>query len=182
MAHSSDTVTSNERPGALPPGKIILLNGASSSGKSSLATILQAILPAPFWHISIDHLVAANVLPQPRIVSGEFKWHELRPQFHRCLPAFALGGNNLIVEHIVETEQWMNRLLALLAGIDAGAHFYFAHSFAALDSNEAAATCSHGADFAAVIERNNIHAVQFHPEKSGDSGARVLQNFLRLAA
>jgi len=122
MAHSSDTVTSNERPGAPPPGKIILLNGASSSGKSSLATILHAILPEPFWHISIDHLVAANVLPQPRIVSGEFKWHELRPQFfegfHRCLPALALGGNNLIVEHIVETKQWMNRLLTLLAGID----------------------------------------------------------------
>ena len=73
------------------------------------------------------------------------------------------------------------RDLPLLAGIDAGAYFYFAHSFAALDSNEAAATCSHGADFAAVIERKNIHAVQFHPEKSGDSGARVLQNFLRLA-
>jgi len=72
---------------------------------------------------------------------------------------------------------------SLLAGIDAGAYFYFAHSYAALDSNGAtAATCSHGAEFAAVIEQQNIYAVQFHPEKSGDSGARVLQNFLRLAA
>jgi len=72
---------------------------------------------------------------------------------------------------------------SLLAGIDAGAYFYFAHSFAALDSNGgAAATCSYGAEFAAVIEQKNIFAVQFHPEKSGDSGARVLHNFLRLAA
>ncbi len=71
----------------------------------------------------------------------------------------------------------------LLAGIDAGAYFYFAHSYAALDSNDAAAaTCSHGAEFAAVIEQRNIYGVQFHPEKSGDSGARVLQNFLRPAA
>jgi imidazole glycerol phosphate synthase glutamine amidotransferase subunit len=71
---------------------------------------------------------------------------------------------------------------SLLSGIDAGAYFYFAHSYAALDSSDAAATCSHGAEFAAVIEKQNIFAVQFHPEKSGESGARVLQNFLRLAA
>jgi imidazole glycerol phosphate synthase glutamine amidotransferase subunit len=70
----------------------------------------------------------------------------------------------------------------LLAGIDAGAYFYFAHSYAALDSNGAAtATCFHGAEFAAVIEQKNIYAAQFHPEKSGDPGARVLQNFLRIA-
>jgi len=71
---------------------------------------------------------------------------------------------------------------SLLSGIDAGAYFYFAHSYAALDSNNIAATCSHGAEFAAVIEQRNVFAVQFHPEKSGDSGARVLQNFLGLAA
>lgn len=72
---------------------------------------------------------------------------------------------------------------SLLAGIDAGAYFYFAHSYAALDSSEAAAaTCNHGTEFVAVIEQPNIYAVQFHPEKSGGSGAHVLQNFLSLAA
>jgi imidazole glycerol phosphate synthase glutamine amidotransferase subunit len=72
---------------------------------------------------------------------------------------------------------------SLLAGIDSGAYFYFAHSYAAPDSNgSTAATCTHGAKFSAVIEHRNIYAVQFHPEKSGDCGARVLQNFLRLAA
>jgi len=71
----------------------------------------------------------------------------------------------------------------LLAGIDAGAYFYFAHSYAALDSTGAsAATCSYGTEFVAVIEQQNVYAVQFHPEKSGDPGVRVLDNFLRLAA
>ena len=71
----------------------------------------------------------------------------------------------------------------LLAGIDPGAYFYFAHSYAVLDSNgTATATCSHGAEFAAVIEQKNVCAVQFHPEKSGDPGARLLRNFLRIAA
>jgi imidazole glycerol phosphate synthase glutamine amidotransferase subunit len=71
----------------------------------------------------------------------------------------------------------------LLAGISENAYFYFAHSYAALDSNgHSSATCTYGAEFAAVIEEQNMFAVQFHPEKSGDAGARVLQNFLRLAA
>ncbi|HXY26133.1 MAG TPA: imidazole glycerol phosphate synthase subunit HisH [Candidatus Acidoferrum sp.] len=71
----------------------------------------------------------------------------------------------------------------LLNGVSPGAYFYFAHSFAALDLDDSVcASCRHGADFAAVIEHKNICAVQFHPEKSGDAGARVLENFLRMAA
>lgn len=71
----------------------------------------------------------------------------------------------------------------LLAGIDTSAYFYFAHSYAAPDSDgSTAATCFHGSPFAAIVENQNIHGVQFHPEKSGDSGARLLRNFLRIAA
>ncbi len=71
----------------------------------------------------------------------------------------------------------------LLAGIDSSAYFYFAHSFAAPDSNGSTiATCFHGASFAAIVEKQNIYGVQFHPEKSGDAGSRLLRNFLRLAA
>jgi imidazole glycerol phosphate synthase glutamine amidotransferase subunit len=72
----------------------------------------------------------------------------------------------------------------LLAGIENAAYFYFAHSYAALAGAgaDAVATCTHGTSFVAVIEKDNLYAVQFHPEKSGTPGAWVLQNFLRLAA
>jgi imidazole glycerol phosphate synthase glutamine amidotransferase subunit len=71
----------------------------------------------------------------------------------------------------------------LLEGIPDSAYFYFAHSYAAIDSLAySSATCTHGTEFAAVLENKNICAVQFHPEKSGDAGARVLENFLRMAA
>jgi imidazole glycerol phosphate synthase glutamine amidotransferase subunit len=73
----------------------------------------------------------------------------------------------------------------LLDALDSGAYFYFAHSYAAVAANEdkaAVATCTHGTEFVAVLEQNNVCAVQFHPEKSGAAGARLLQNFLRLAA
>ena len=73
------------------------------------------------------------------------------------------------------------RASGLLAGIDSHAYFYFAHSYAAFDSNgHSSATCTHGAEFTAVVEQQNIFAVQFHPEQSGGPGARVLQTFLRI--
>ncbi len=77
------------------------------------------------------------------------------------------------------------RASRLLEGIEPGAHFYFAHSYAAMAASadtDAVATCTHGAEFVAVLERQNLCAVQFHPEKSGTAGARLLQNFLGLAA
>ena len=108
--------------GTSPPGKIILVNGASSSGKSTLCAAVQSRLAEPFWHWSIDHLVAAQTLPGARIKSGEFPWPELRGRFfdgfHNTLPALAAAGNNLLVEHIVENEQWMVRLVSLLKGFD----------------------------------------------------------------
>ena len=71
---------------------------------------------------------------------------------------------------------------AVLHGVPHDAHFYFAHSFAAAEQNgDVAATCCHGIPFAAAIERENIWAVQFHPEKSAASGERVLKNFLEFA-
>ena len=104
------------------PGKIILLNGASSSGKSTLARALQDSLDDAFWHYSIDHLLGAGILPRRRIDSGEFPWAKLRPAFfegfHRSIPNLAASGNNIIVEHIVETQEWKETLANLLAPLD----------------------------------------------------------------
>lgn len=101
-------------------GKIIFLNGASSSGKSTLARGLQATLDVPFWHYSIDHL--RSVLPMDRIRGGDFRWADHREAFfdgfHRSLPVLVDAGNNLIVEHIVENGTWLRRLVRLLTGLD----------------------------------------------------------------
>jgi len=77
----------------------------------------------------------------------------------------------------------LQRASQLLKGLSESDHFYFAHSFAATSpTNEAVATCDYGAHFTAVLEHKNIFATQFHPEKSGTAGARLLQNFVSLAA
>jgi imidazole glycerol phosphate synthase glutamine amidotransferase subunit len=115
-----------------------------------------------------------------------FKSSEEAAQFHglNLLPGIVSALPPTVkLPHMGWNQLAKKRECSLLAGIDAGAYFYFAHSYAALDSNgPTAATCCHGAEFTAAIEQRNIYGVQFHPEKSGDSGARVLQNFLRLAA
>jgi imidazole glycerol-phosphate synthase subunit HisH len=72
------------------------------------------------------------------------------------------------------------RPCALLEGISPQAYFYFAHSYAAPRGRETAATCAHGSEFTAVLQHNRVFGVQFHPEKSGEPGAKLLHNFLRV--
>jgi glutamine amidotransferase len=107
----------------------------------------------------------------------ELRGLHLLPGSVRSLPS------TVKLPHMGWNQLKLTRSSRLLEGISADAYFYFAHSFAATNANgEAVAICNHGADFAAVIEKQNIFGVQFHPEKSADAGARLLQNFLRLAA
>lgn len=58
---------------------------------------------------------------------------------------------------------------------------YFVHSYAAEPDVHTVATCDYGVTFAAMIEREDLYATQFHPEKSGANGLRILANFVRLA-
>lgn len=71
----------------------------------------------------------------------------------------------------------------LLDEIPVEAYFYFAHSYAAPAGGPAtAATCEHGREFTAILETERVFGVQFHPEKSGAPGSKLLDNFLRIAA
>jgi chloramphenicol 3-O phosphotransferase len=101
---------------------IVLPNGASSSGKSSIARELQRQLPSSFLHLSIDHLRESGVLPLERFRSGEFVWADAREAFfigfERAVAAMAGAGNALIVDYIVETSEWMKRLEGVLSELD----------------------------------------------------------------
>jgi len=72
------------------------------------------------------------------------------------------------------------RASKLLAGLDHEPFTYFAHSYYGPVIDATAATCTYIQPYTAVIEQGNIHAVQFHPEKSGPVGLRVISNFLEL--
>lgn len=63
-----------------------------------------------------------------------------------------------------------------------GEFCYFVHSYYATAGTDTAAICSYPHPFSAALQRNNFYAVQFHPEKSGPVGSRILENFLNLKA
>jgi imidazole glycerol-phosphate synthase subunit HisH len=69
----------------------------------------------------------------------------------------------------------------LIAGVGAGAHAYFVHSyhFRLADPADLVASTEYGGPLAAVIGRGNIAGTQFHPEKSQEAGLRLIRNFLR---
>ncbi|MFI3323400.1 MAG: imidazole glycerol phosphate synthase subunit HisH [Rikenellaceae bacterium] len=68
----------------------------------------------------------------------------------------------------------------LFEGIAEGSYIYYVHSFAPELSQHTIATTTYGLDFSAALSRDNFFGVQFHPEKSGEAGSQILENFLRL--
>jgi len=82
-----------------------------------------------------------------------------------------MGWNSLSIKRRVE----------ILDGISEGDMFYFVHSYYGQprDKSVIAATTDHGVELAAAIHKDNLFATQFHPEKSGPKGLRILKNFVR---
>jgi imidazole glycerol-phosphate synthase subunit HisH len=95
------------------------------------------------------------------------------------VPRFAVSG--LKIPHIGWNEVMQERSHPLWSGIPDRSRFYFVHSYypAPRDAALTAATSVYGAPFTCAIARDNIFAVQFHPEKSQSAGLQLLSNFVR---
>ncbi len=97
------------------------------------------------------------------------------PQDQMKLP----DGTSLKVPHMGWNNVQHVQPHALWSGIDDDARFYFVHSYyvAPEDAGLAAGKTRYGIEFASAIARDNVFAVQFHPEKSAEAGLRLLANF-----
>lgn len=105
-------------------GQIVFFNGTSSSGKTTIAEALQQGLSEPYMHVSVDGFF--NLYPEkflepkneeevlmlvelvPRVVSG----------FHRCVSALAKAGNHLIVDHVLQEDEWLHECIKYWGGLD----------------------------------------------------------------
>ena len=98
-------------------GRIILLNGTSSSGKSTLARALRLRLEPQFCYYASDQLADTGFRPG----DAEVRWAGrgmFFDGFHRSVAAFASAGLDLLVGHIVEHQSWADELQRLLASFD----------------------------------------------------------------
>ena len=87
------------------------------------------------------------------------------------LPLPHMGWNQVYPEDTPQAK-------LLFRGIEPGDWFYFVHSYALPTGDYTAARCTYGETFTAAAARDNFMGVQFHPERSGRAGARLLANFL----
>ncbi len=82
------------------------------------------------------------------------------------------------VPHVGWNSLDLKRPSWLLDGVADGDQVYFTHSFAAPVTSDSVASTTYGVQFASAVERDQVAGVQFHPEKSGDVGLKILGNFL----
>ncbi len=101
----------------LQQGRIILLNGTSSSGKTTLATLLRSRLEPQFHYYASDQLADAGFRPSNQEVRFRYR-RAFFDGFHRSIAAFAGAGMDLLVEHILEEQAWAEELKVLLAPFD----------------------------------------------------------------
>jgi glutamine amidotransferase len=92
-----------------------------------------------------------------------------------------LRAPGLKIPHMGWNQVYRSRPHPLWEGIEDGSRFYFVHSYypAPREAALTAATCVYGSPFTCAVARDNIFAVQFHPEKSQSTGLQLLTNFVR---
>ena len=90
------------------------------------------------------------------------------------------GAEQLKVPHIGWNSLQFPRSSQLFRGIEPGSRVYFVHSYYPVPDDPAvvAATSDYGGEFCCAVERDNVAATQFHPEKSGAVGLQILRNFV----
>lgn len=95
----------------------------------------------------------------------------------------AADGSRLKVPHMGWNEVWQSKPHPMWESIADGERFYFVHSYFVMpaDAGVTAAQTDYGLRFTSAVARDNIFAVQFHPEKSAQAGLRLLENFIRWA-
>lgn len=127
----------------------------------------------PFMGICVGHQLLATEGLEFGVTPG-LDW--IKGQVKKLEP----NDPSLTIPHMGWNAINLTRAHALFAGIEDGAHMYFANSFALTPSHmeDVVATADHGGPFTAAVAKDNVAGVQFHPEKSQASGLALLANFL----
>ncbi len=113
----------------MTPGKIIILNGASSSGKTSIVRALQALLDEPFLDAGIDKFIwmlPKRYLERPLwdevlglATEGGLVGQRLMSGMHQSIAALSRAGNNVVADHVLVERRWVDECAALFSDLPA---------------------------------------------------------------
>jgi glutamine amidotransferase len=167
---STDATTIAQAPRVLLPGV-----GAAGNAMQRLRALgLDVLIPqltAPVLGICLGmQLLFAHSAEGDTDCLGVLDGTVARLRNHPGVPVPHMGWNTLAVQ----------RPDPLLAGFSDADHVYFVHSYAVPTGPCTLAATDYGGPWSAVVRRENFYGVQFHPERSSEAGARLLQNFLGL--
>ena len=180
-------------------GRVLVTNHAESlrgasrlvlPGVGAFADCRRGLAALPGMEAALRHAVIDEALPFLGICVGMQLLAERGREFETVEGLAWIKGEvlplepkdpNLKIPHMGWNELKMHRAHPVLAGIEDGAHAYFVHSysFVPADPADLIATADYGGPITAVIGRDNILGVQFHPEKSQATGLKLIANFLR---
>ncbi|MFC6267590.1 imidazole glycerol phosphate synthase subunit HisH [Frigoriflavimonas asaccharolytica] len=101
----------------------------------------------------------------------------------KCLGIFDLKVKQFPATDIVPHMGWNNLIktkTSLFEGVSDEDNFYFVHSYYCEIGENTTSECDYILPFSATLQKDNFYGTQFHPEKSGDIGSKILENFLKL--
>jgi glutamine amidotransferase len=184
LERADATVTISDDPGEIAASEALVLPGVGAFGECVrnlepfADVVVEAAEETPVLGICVGFQLmftdSTEGAPDGETIDGL----DLIPGRVERLPS-----DEVKVPHMGWNELTVDRDHPIVDGIADGDYAYFVHSYGSTVADHTVASCDYGFDFAAIAatERGNVMGTQFHPEKSGDTGLRVLRNFVAFA-
>jgi glutamine amidotransferase len=181
----SDAIEVTSDPVAVAGADRVVLPGVGA-----FADCRRGLAAVPGLESAMHEAVIARARPFLGICVGMQLMADRGREFETVEGLGWIGGEVVAIEpsdralkipHMGWNELYTGAVHPLLAGLMAGAHAYFVHSyhFRLADDADLIAVTDYGGPLAAIIGRDNLVGTQFHPEKSQEAGLRLIGNFLR---
>ena len=188
LARLGEKATITRDPAAIAAASGVILPGVGAFGDAMRALTQSGVIPAmtetiargvPLLGICLGMQMFFDSSEESPGIPG-LGWLPGTVQSLRNMPT----TDGLKIPHMGWNTLTPHQPSPLLDGISAADYVYFVHSYACVPTtpSDILATTSYGTPFCAAVQRGNLIGMQYHPEKSGRTGATMLTNFLRLCA